>query len=344
MSRTLISHVPIHPLQYPDQGQNYVFNGCMQFLMECLGEKNEPHDYWFFSAVSGDSFVQVFNKNKTKWSTCFSQTAFDYQLVKRVFDAAGYGFDYLDPETWQRGREAAKAKIMDSIDRGLPVIAKGFHSVVGNRELPTDEVSCVIGYEKDGQHFYRMTEEGTDLVSFTLEDSLPYIFVFAGEPKDAPPLASVYRNALVNAPTLMRTLPANNSDIYFGNNAFEQWAQALEGDFYLMDKAEYDAADSIASWRYYCVYVCIIATNIFSKRHTIDRAVRLNPDLAPLTSLIEREYEALDKLEKELQSANAGFNITYEVLQDEKKRREIAGIIRKFPIVLSRLCDILEKI
>lgn len=38
MSRVLIPYA-LHPLQYPQQGQNYVFNGCMKFLMECVGEK-----------------------------------------------------------------------------------------------------------------------------------------------------------------------------------------------------------------------------------------------------------------------------------------------------------------
>ena len=28
-------------------GQNYWFNGCMDYLMECLGESPD-YDYWFF--------------------------------------------------------------------------------------------------------------------------------------------------------------------------------------------------------------------------------------------------------------------------------------------------------
>ena len=29
------------------KGQNYLFNGCMEYMMECLGESKE-YDYWFF--------------------------------------------------------------------------------------------------------------------------------------------------------------------------------------------------------------------------------------------------------------------------------------------------------
>ncbi len=32
----MIDHVPLYPLQYPEKGQNYVFNGCMNFFMECI--------------------------------------------------------------------------------------------------------------------------------------------------------------------------------------------------------------------------------------------------------------------------------------------------------------------
>ncbi len=342
MSRTLINHIPFHPLQYPYQGQNYVFNGCMKFLMECIGEENEQYDYFFFSAVSGDSYVQVFNTNKEKWSTCFSQAKFDRGLIKRVFDAIGYGFTYLDAEDWRKDKEAVKAKIMEYIDKGIPVIGKGFYSVFHDVVLPTSEISCIIGYENDGECFYRLTEESTDLVAFTLEDALPYTFVFAGEKKEAPSVAEVYRNALRIAPALMRTPPCDNNEIFFGNDAFEQWARMLESGFYRMTKEEYEATNAIASWWYYCIYICIIATNIFSKRNSTDRAIQLNPDLASLAPLLDQEYQALESIEKELQAAGGDFNVTYEVLQDAGKCKEIARILRKFPVVYRRICEIIE--
>ncbi len=343
MSRTLISHIPIHPLQYPQQGQNYVFNGCMKFLMECVGEQNEQYDYFFFSAVSGDSYVQVFNTNKEKWSTCLSQAKFDYGLIKRVFDAIGYRFTYLEAADWRKDKDAVKAKIIESIDKGIPVIGKGFYSVFHGVVLPTSEISCIIGYENDGECFYRLTEESTDLVAFSLDDALPYTFVFLGEKKEAPPVAQVYRDALRLAPGLMRTPPCDDHDVYFGNDAFEQWARMLESGFYRMTKEEYEATNAIASWWYYCIYVCIIATNIYSKQHTTDRAIRLNPDLASLAPILDQEYRALDAIEKELQAAGGDFNVTYEVLQDAGKCNEIARILRKFPAVQDRICEIIER-
>lgn len=340
MSRTLISHIPLHPQQYPEQGQNYVFNGCMKFLMECVGEPNEQYDYWFFSAISGDCYVQVFNTNRDQWSTCFSHAKFDRALIERVFGAIGYGFTYLEAADWRRDPQGAKERIRAYIDRGVPVLGKGFYSVSSHGvELPTSEVSCIIGYENDT--FYRLTEETTELVPFTLEDALPYTFVFIGEKQSAPPVAQAYRNALKSVPGWLHTPPAG--DVYFGNDAFEQWARMLETGFYRMTKAEYEATNAIASWRYYCIYICIIATNIYSKRHTTDRALSLNPDLAPLAPLLEQAYRELDALEQELKAAQGDFNVTYEVLQDGERCGEIARILRKFPAVQERICAIIER-
>ena len=341
MSRVLIPYA-LHPLQYPQQGQNYVFNGCMKFLMECVGEKNSQYDYWFFTAVSGDSYVQVFNTNKEQWSICFSQAKFDYNMIQRVFNAIGYKFTYLDATDWQKDKDALKKQLMESIDRGIPVIGKGFYSVFHGLLLPTSEISCIVGYENNGECFYRLDDEKVELIPFTLDDGLPYSFVFIGEKEASPPVEEAYRNALKSAPDWMRTPPKEST--FFGNDAFEEWAKALEGGtFYHMSREKYNAANAIASWRYYCIYVCVISTNIFSKQYTTDRAIHFNPDLAPLAPALAEEYQMLAKLEKRLQAAGGGFNITYETLQDKNKCKEIARILREFPVVNRRICDTIEQ-
>ena len=99
------------------------------------------------------------------------------------------------------------------------------------------------------------------------------------------------------------------------------------------------ALHSIASWRYYGVYVCNLATNIFSRQSAVGRAVRLSPDLAALGAILGREYRALAGLENKLQAAGGRFNITYETLQDKKECSKIAGILREFPQVFHRICE-----
>ena len=109
------------------------------------------------------------------------QFKFDYELIKHVFDSIGYNFFYLEPNEWKKDISATKSRIKESIDKGVPILTKGFQSDVKGVHLPTDEVSFIVGYDKDDFHFFRMTEETAYLISFSLEDSLPYIFVFIGE-------------------------------------------------------------------------------------------------------------------------------------------------------------------
>ncbi|WP_156130807.1 hypothetical protein NYE80_03585 [Paenibacillus sp. FSL H7-0357] len=44
----------IHPMVTPHYGENYWFNGCAGFVMECLGEPD--YDYWFFAGPFTQSF------------------------------------------------------------------------------------------------------------------------------------------------------------------------------------------------------------------------------------------------------------------------------------------------
>lgn len=72
---------------------------------------------------------------------------------------------------------------------------------------------------------------------FTLDDGLPYVFVFIEGKKEAfPAIAESYKKALMDAPRLIRTLSNQSNDVFFGNDAFEQWANMLESDFYHMLK------------------------------------------------------------------------------------------------------------
>jgi AraC-like DNA-binding protein len=333
MSRKLIDHLPIHQLQYPNKGQNYVFNGCMKFLMECIGE-DEQYDYWFFSAISGDAFVQVFGTDKEKWTVCFSQAKFDYDLIKRVFDAIGYNFTYLSDDEWRRDKEKCKAKLIEYINKGVTIIGKGFYQTNKKGVIqPYDEVSCIVGYENDGECFYRLPEEATNLIPFTLNDERPYTFVFIEEKKSIPPIAEVYKNALFNVPRLMATPPSDG--VYFGNAAFEKWAECIEGGHYKIPENKFD------SWKHYCIYVCILATNAGTKRNSVMRILEMNPELNEIAPLLINEFQAFDKLGKELNELKGGFDINYETLQNDEKCKEIAQVLRKYPEVYTRICNIL---
>ncbi|MCL2445451.1 MAG: AraC family transcriptional regulator [Oscillospiraceae bacterium] len=344
MARKLIDHLPIHQLIHNDQGQNYVFNGCMQFLMECLGE-NEAYDYWFFSAVSGDDFVQVFSTDKTKYLTCFSQAKFDETLLRRCFDAVGYEFSMISAEEWRKDNKTCSEKIKANIDKGIPVIGHGF--VYETKEdfgkwlsgKPScGDISCIVGYE--GDTFFALPDTATHLIPFQLNDDLPFVaFAFVEDKKTAPSIAQAYRQVLLAAPQLMKTPLVNG--VHFGNDAYEQWAQAVENGFYRVTREEWESITAFGWW-YYMTYVCVNSSNIHANRHFIlDRALQFNPELADIVRALKREYETLRKLEEKLEKVNGGFSVTYDVLQDAKQCKKIAAVLRQFAEVYTRICEII---
>ena len=73
-------------------GQNYWFHGCIEYLMECLGESRE-YDYWFFSGVIGDSFTQLYSKNPSNTAWYYTHNLLSNVIVKKAFDACSYNFE-----------------------------------------------------------------------------------------------------------------------------------------------------------------------------------------------------------------------------------------------------------
>jgi hypothetical protein len=68
----------------------------------------------------------------------------------------------------------------------------------------------------------------------------------------------------------------------------------------------------------------------------------MNPDLAGIAPLLDQEYTALNELENQLKEAGGYFNISYEFLEDPMKCQKIARIMKQFPDVYSRICDVIE--
>jgi hypothetical protein len=134
----------IHNLVTWEHGQNYLFNACMQYLMECLGESKE-YDYWFFSGVTGDSFTQLHRQDPYGWTACLSQDTFDYDFAKKAFDACGYDFTYVDDAELKANKAQYVQKVVDYIAKGIPVITRGCEG--------TGEFSVICGYENGGEAF-----------------------------------------------------------------------------------------------------------------------------------------------------------------------------------------------
>ena len=307
-----------HPLLDKYQGQNFAFNGCMALLMEYLGESKE-YDYWFFSGVSGDCFTQIYGQDLTKWYQCLSHACFDEHLIKRAFDACGYDYTFVSPESFSANREKYLQKVVNHIDRDLPVIVKGFSFLFEDKLYPVEEISCIVGYENGGQVLLYLPDTSTTPIPFPLD--IPYTLVFSEEKRKAPTLPEVYRQAITNIPLLNLASPRDG--VSFGAHAFLDWAEALENG-----KFDDVPVEDLDLWPHYSAYLCIIASNV-SCPHFLNRAKELCPDMKQLTA-INAVMEKMRAHMDEFCRLEGGFGMDEYKLKDRELLRPVREMIRKY--------------
>jgi hypothetical protein len=331
----------VHILIDNNLGQDYVFDGCMAYLMECLGE-SDRYDYWFFSGVSGDSYTQIYQQDLNKWIMDFSHACFGDDLLERVFRAVGYGYTLVTGSDLKEDLENYKRQVVDSIDQGIPVIAKGFDFAIGGKTYPNLDIGCIVGYEDAGATLLSVSQDSVtpsphmasdplNLRSFVLDPS--YCLVFAGQKNQAPSLASVYTEAIRNIPRL-NALPERDG-IFFGTKAFEQWGIDLESG-----KFDPVSEDQLDFWPHYGSYLVILYTNMYGQ-HFTQRAMELCPEITVLPevlSIIKEMTEVCD-----FTAAGGGFDMEPRKLKDRKHMEPICKLIRKRASYNQRIVETIER-
>ena len=190
-------------------GQNYWFNGCMDYLMECTGE-NSDFDYWFFSGVTGDSFTQIYSKNPYYSTLCLTDKLLA-DVISKAFDACGYTYEHISNIDYHN-RETYYTRIRESIDREIPVIVK--MKITGSGEL--DSYGVICGY--DDESFYYLIGEDTQP---TLYPERFFQLIFLGERKERMTIAETYRHTIMEIPAML-TRP-ETKEFSFGRQAFTNW-------------------------------------------------------------------------------------------------------------------------
>ncbi len=313
-----ISSDRIHPLISMEQGQNYWLNGCMAFLMECVEETAE-YDYWFFSGITGDSFLQVYSKQPDNMALCYSHIMTD-SAVQKAFDACGYDFDYykVTPEK----RPEFDQRIREYIDRNIPVIAcldDAFHSF-----------AIICGY--DMSNFYFLTGEETTPKSYRYDQ-----LIFIKNKKEKPRLADAYKNAVMSIPSLLNT--SETEQYSFGKKAFMDWAHSFQSNLFanypLNDKVWYTHDDpEFSCWNMHGAYLCMLGTNNCAAGF-LQKALELNPELTFIEQLIPLYNMQCGKGFADLIEMEGGFRLRPEVIQDKEKMKPICDKI----IAIGKYCD-----
>ena len=326
----------IHRLVTDEYGENFWFNGCAKYVMECLGEKD--YDYWFFAGLTGDVFTQHYTYTHYSGDalTSYMMDEKPAQFVEDTFAQCGYAATYVLKKDLRKNTGMYLQTLISYIDKGIPVIVWG------------NPVGVFVGYEDYGKVLLYITGNKNQPERLPLDKALegkPEAdgWIFVGDKKENRSLAGLYREAIC-------AIPQHHSiktDTYcFGAEAFRAWARDIEnGKFDGMTIEEFDI------WAYYTNYICVLATNGSCCHEFLKRARELNPDMGYLEEISalyrriaqmwggENNRNDVDSLE----ALGGGFNVTLEALQDKARRDKIAAKIREFAGVTDKIVQILKE-
>ncbi|QUI22561.1 MerR family transcriptional regulator [Vallitalea pronyensis] len=293
-------------------GQNYVLNGCMAYLMACLGEKD--YDYWFFSGVTGDNLTQVYGFKYADMHTCLSKVLFSEPYIQKIFDTCGYEQTYVTEKQLNANKEMFLQTAMAYIDKGIPIIAR-----ISNEP---GYARIICGYEEFGKTLLYLDGDDKEAKKQKVEGDIKEDWIFVGSKKENIELAQIYRKAIMGIPNLI-TMPKTNN-CTFGAQAFRDWAMDIEhGRF---DGVTEDAFDQ---WRDHTVYVCNYATNCCCYEF-LNRAIAHNPDMTFIKDIQDiYDNQKLVIMEK-MKKVGGDFNVTLPTLKDREKRKKIAMVLREF--------------
>lgn len=337
----------LHQLVTMHYGENYWFNGCAKYVMECLGEQD--YDYSFFAGLTGDNFAQVYSYDHFR-----GDGATDYVLsekgngdfIEAIFAACGYASTFVAIKQLANNKEMYLQTLIAYIDKGLPVIFNHW----GTNPRSRWGWGVFVGYEDYGKTLLYMTADITEPERISLGDALPDEllpgqeacngWVFIGEKKRDVELAEIYRNRILTLPKLLTT---KTEGYCFGAEAFRSWAADIEnGIFDHMEPEQFD------TWPMYTIYVCNLATNSSCCHLFLDKAQQLNPDLAFIEE-VKGLYEQMRRMwnkqnGQDLEAIGGGFNITLDALQNRQQRSNIAAKLREFAECTDKVIAVLNEI
>lgn len=327
MSRKLIPNVD---QLYEKPSDNYMFCSCMRSAMAAL-DGNEDYDFLFFVGVTGDLFMQIWNEPKWQYNDSYSTVCRDSQVpIKAAFDACGYEYEYIYGEEIQKSKPEYIRKIVESIDKGLPVLTFG---IVGP---PICSIIC--GYDENGDTLIgwsQFTDESkednpSDLVTskeyFQVRNGLDRstALIFFTKKKNTPSIAESIKNSILNIPKLA-SLPSENNR-YFARRAFEAWADSLLCDEYFQNESMLGSPlDTYGS----CIVM--LGTNMHFMQKYLERALESCPELSEQIHKLKQAYEKENEALQRLIDFQGGyfFDADRNAILNKDYRIQLAEIIRQ---------------
>ncbi|MNB79056.1 Nodulation protein NolA [compost metagenome] len=336
----------LRQIVHPEYGENYWFNGCAAYLMECLGQKE--FDYWFFAGVTGENFAQIFSNNHFRGNGVVDYLLSEkdnHHSIELIFEKSGYSSSFVPLKQILADRDMYVQMLMAYIDKGLPVIINDYGSNPHNRF----GWSVLVGYGDYGKTLLYMGGDGTEPDSISLEDLLPkdykeegehcYGWLFVGDKQESKELAEIYRETILSLPKLL-TFETDN--YCFGVKAFRAWAKSIDEGFFEQIRPE-----AFEYWEMHAAYVCCLATNSSVSKSFLEKALVLNPDLTFIQDIIVL-YEQMERYWNndngtDLEALGGGFNVTLDALQDKERRKKIADKLRSFADCIDEVVSAIDQ-
>ena len=347
----------IRALVHDEYGENYWFNGCAGYVMECLGEPD--YDYWFFAGLTGDNFTPfyIYPHNDAFFdsaSDCLLHFGNPKDYVERLFAACGYACTFAGSRELRENRDAYRLYLTAYIDRGVPVILY----------RPGQPHSVCVGYEDWGETLLYVAGNQAEPQRLPLDDAIgredaegaapQNAWIFVGEKQERKPLAAIYRQRIQS---LAAQLTRQTDGCFFGAAALRAWADDIDGgQFDGMTPEEFD------KWKMYTCYVCCIATNSGGCQSFLRKAMELNPDLAfleqvsrqysmtgllwtsdPYNPLAEEILRQQGALPDSLEAADGGFNVSLAALQDPARRARITAVLQRLAACMDEVVRLLQE-
>lgn len=337
-SNNIIPH--IHKLVTSEHGENYWFNGCAKYVMECKNESD--YDYWFFSGITGDILTQIYSYDNFRGDSVTDYMLSDGnngEFIEDIFSKCGYESTFITHRDIKKNQDLYVQSIIRYIDNGIPVILNS---------ITMPGWAVFVGYEEYGETLLYITGDKDTPVKTTIKELFPddisrnendvYGLCFVGDKKENKDLKEIYREAILALPKILTT----KTDGYcFGGEAYRAWATDIEkGSFDGMNPNEFD------SWGMYIVYICNLATNSSCCYKFLNRAQKVNPDFTYLDE-VKKQYKKIQQLwnnnnGEDLEALGGGFNITLKTLQDKKRCSKITAKIREMAEYIDEVTKILN--
>lgn len=316
----------LHNLVTWHYGQNYPFNGCMQFIMEKIG-RYDLADYWLFAGISGDSFTFCYGNNG-EFNDCLSVVTGGPEFMNDIFESIGYEYTYITQAQINLNKELFIGTVMNYIDKGTPVLVRFAVGKHGNYQV-------ICGYGNNGKTLLFLDGDATVPTKLDTTQEIKDDWIFIGSKKKDIDIAKLYRESVLRIPQWL-TMPENGTGVSFGAKGYHKWADDIENGRYKALTSE-----TFNDWRDYTVYVCNLATNCGGSKKFLDKAYELNLDLDFIPEIAKAFYHAGSnqpgELWYDLENLGAGFNVTLERLQDKEKCKTISDKVREMGVCMEKV-------